>query len=162
MAARLGRSCTFDFEHPDVPNCLYKMKSGGMFVVTKYIRELSFNEYGLAPLLSDNHEWMYVNRRGKVVITGVAWMDNGADDFHDGLVRVVRAGKFGFSNRSGKIVVPAVYDGAFGFKNGVAEVCKGCSNECEDEHCAFVGGDWLRIDTAGRPIGKPNGIRTLP
>ena len=51
---------------------------------------------------------MYVSRKGKVVIWGVPVMDNGADSFHDGLVRIVRNGKYGFANRGGEVVIPAI------------------------------------------------------
>jgi hypothetical protein len=147
-----GRPCTFDFNRPDVPNCIYTGKLGST-VSSRYLRELVFDQFGLAPVYSHEEGWMYVNRRGRVVLSGVARMDNWADTFHDGLVRVVRNGKYGFANRKGTIVVPAAYDGALNFENGAAEVCNNCRcDERDSEHCALTGGQWSRIDTSGRVL----------
>lgn len=153
-----GRSCTFDFERPEVPNCIHERNSGQLFIAPRYIPELPFNDHGLAPVLSDTNEWMYVNRKGDVVVIGVVWMDNGPDGFHGGLARVLRNGKYGFVNRKGKLAIPAIYDGAFTFEGGTAVVCKGCRTKCDEskEHCSFVGGQWLSIDRRGRVLGSVN------
>jgi len=66
---------------------------------------------------------MYVSRTGRVVIIGVPSMDNGADTFHNGLVRVIRNKKYGFANRKGQIVIAAHYDGAMNFEQGKSKVC---------------------------------------
>ncbi len=82
-------------------------------------------------------------------------MDNGADWFHDGLVRFVKGGKYGFANSKGQVVVPPVYDGAMNFEQGRAEVCKGCKSRCADPLCEyhlFAGGQWFRIDTKGNVL----------
>lgn len=87
-------------------------------------------------------------------------MDNWADTFHDGLVRLVRKGKYAFANRSGQVVVPPIYDGAMQFDKGVAEVCKGCKSECASPDCEyhlFGGGEWFRINTKGAVLGRLNG-----
>ena len=100
---------------------------------------------------------MYVDRRGFVIVMGVAAMDNGADSFHDGLVRVVRNGNYGFANRRGHLVVPPIYDGAMNFERGRAIVCKGCQNKCagpECEHHSFVGGEWFQIDVKGTVVAR--------
>lgn len=100
---------------------------------------------------------MYVNRAGKVVVTCVPTMDNGPDSFHDGLVRVLRNGKYGFANRLGELAVPATYDGAMTFENGRAAVCKSCENKCADpecEHHSFVGGEWFQINTKGTVVER--------
>lgn len=100
---------------------------------------------------------MYVSRDGKVVVVGVASMDNAADSFHDGLVRVIRKGKYGFANRKGQLVVPAIYDGAMNFEKGQALVCKGCEIKAagpDSEHHFFAGGEWFRIDTKGVALSR--------
>ena len=99
---------------------------------------------------------MYVSRKGKVVIWGVPVMDNGADSFHDGLVRIVRNGKYGFANRGGEVVIPAIYDGAMNFQNGRAEVCKGCESSAtrDGKYHFFAGGEWLRINTNGTVLAR--------
>jgi WG containing repeat len=97
---------------------------------------------------------MYVSRSGKVVIKGVPVMDNGADSFHDGLVRIVRNGKYGFANRAGQVVIPTIYDGAMNFENGRAEVCKRCQISAEEEYHVFSGGDWFRINVKGAILAR--------
>jgi WG containing repeat len=147
-----GTSCLFDFERGEVPNCVLKRTTGDLFIAPQYLKDLEFDSHSLAAVLSPTEGWMYVNRKGKVIIRGVAVMDNGADTFHDGLVRFVRDKKYGFANRSGRIVIPPVYDGAMNFEKGNAEVCKGCHSKCveiECEYSVFSGGDWFLINTKG-------------
>jgi hypothetical protein len=80
---------------------------------------------------------MYVSRTGRVVISGVPSIDNWADSFHDGLVRVVRNKKYGFANRKGQIVISTNYDGALNFEKGKAKVCSRCESKCVDHDCEY-------------------------
>lgn len=141
--------CLFDYERGQVPDCIRKSKSGALFVAAQYLKELDFDRYGLAVVLSHQEGWMYVDRNGRVLITGVALMDNWADEFHDGLVRVVKNGKWGFANRRGRVVIAPIYDGAMNFENGRATVCRGCKSVGDGEHDYFSGGNWYEIDTKG-------------
>jgi hypothetical protein len=114
------------------------------------------------PFLSSGFVLGVVNRRGKVLISGVPVMDNGADSFHGGLVRIVKNGKYGFANRRGTGVIPPIYDGALNFENGRATVCKGCKTACAGPGCeyhSFVEGECFQIDTKGAILGllRPNG-----
>ena len=43
----------------------------------------------------------YLSREGQVILRGVPVMDNTADSFQDGLVRIVKNGKHGLANRGG-------------------------------------------------------------
>src|SRR4030065_2150550 len=127
----------------EVDNCIFSSKTGQLFIAPTYIKELSFEKHGLAVLYSSEDGWMYVNRKGRVVISGVAAMDNGADVFHEGLVRFSKNNKWGFADVKGNIIVPAVYDGALNFKDGSAKVCKGCVLTCVNKACEqhyFSGG----------------------
>jgi len=131
-----GSPCLFEFERGVVPDCIQKGKAGKLFVAPQYVKELDFDSGGLAPIRSEAppYGWMYVNRRGVVVIIGVPTWDNWADEFHDGLVRIVKSGKVGFANRKGDVVIPPIYDWAWPFENGVATVCNGCHlEECLGE-----------------------------
>ncbi|MHB8487198.1 MAG: WG repeat-containing protein [Candidatus Acidiferrales bacterium] len=121
------------------------------------MKELSFDADGLAVVESEKEGWMYVNRRGRVIITGVPVMDNWADSFHDGLVRIVRNGKYGFANRRGQIAIAPIYDGAMNFEKGRTAVCKGCKSKCVDPGCeyhVFAGGEWFRINTKGTVLTR--------
>jgi len=123
-------------------------------VSPKYLRELSFDKEGLAALRSDTLDWMYARRSGEIVITNVAPFDNGPDEFHDGMVRVIKHGKFGFADRSGKLRIPPKYDGAMPFDQGRALVCRHCRTQRDDskEHSLFVGGKWFTIDVDGQVL----------
>jgi hypothetical protein len=152
-----GTPCVFDFERGEIPNCVVASANGELIVASHVLKELRFDGHGLAAVLSPREGWMYVNRRGRVVITGVPVYDNWADSFHDELVRIVRDGKYGFANRSGQVVISPVYDGAMNFEKGRATVCKGCQDKCADrdcEHHFFAGGEWFRIDTKGTVLAR--------
>jgi hypothetical protein len=112
----------FDFERGEVPDCVRENSAGQLSIAAQYLSELTFDANGLAAVLSHEKGWMYVNRKGKVLIRGVVRMENGLDSFHNGLVRFVRNKKYGFANRKGQIVIPPVYDGALNFDNGVTKV----------------------------------------
>jgi hypothetical protein len=155
-----GAPCLFDAGRGPVPDCVRAGVTGDLFVASQYLKELSFDAHGLAPVYSQkNGGWMYVNRGGKVVISGVPGMDNWADDFHDGLVRILRNEKYGFANRRGRVVVQPIYDGAMNFEKGRAVVCNGCKSKCvgadsglarhDCEHHVFAGGEWFQIDAKG-------------
>jgi len=144
------------FEH--FPNCVRQDTKGNLSISSKYVKKLRFKENGLAEVYSSKRGWMYVNRKGGVVISGVAVMDNGADFFCDGLVRFSKDGKWGFADESGLVVVPPIYDGAMPFEKGIARVCKGCESKCAEpgcEHHVLAGGEWLCVNTKGKVITCP-------
>jgi WG containing repeat len=139
----------------EVDNCIKVSNNGQLFIVPQYLRQLSFGVNGLADIYSEEEGWMYVDRKGRVIISGVAEMDNGADVFHDGLVRFSKNNKWGFADVDGKVVVSAIYDGAMNFENGLAKVCNGCRSECAESNCehhVFTGGEWSYINTQGEIV----------
>jgi len=139
-------------------NCLERDTAGRLFVSRKLIKKLLFQENSLAEVYSPEHGWMYVNRKGQVIIQGVAAMDNGADRFNDGLVRFSTKGKWGFADVAGHAVIPPSYDGALNYDKGIARVCVGCKDACVDRNCEyhqFEGGKWLCLDTAGKEVNCP-------
>jgi hypothetical protein len=150
-------SCLFDFERGAVPDCIRQAADGKLFVSQQVLKLLQFDSYGLTPVLSAKEGWMYVSRTGRIVIIGVPRMDNGADSFHDGLVRVVRNKKYGFANRKGQIVISAHYDGAMNFEKGTAKVCIRCESKCVDRDCeyhVFAAGEWFQINTKGIVVAR--------
>ena len=48
---------------------------------------------------------VYVDRSGRIVTRDVGFKDNAPDEFHHGLVRIERDGKWGYADPSGRIVV---------------------------------------------------------
>ena len=148
-----GIPCLFDPERGEVPDCLHQSREGRLSVAPQIVKQLDFDAYGLAAVRSPEG-WMYVNRSGKVVVASVTVMDNGADSFHDGLVRIVRNGKYGFANRTGRIVIAPIYDGAMDFENGTATVCKSCESKPVGEYRMFSGGEWFQINTKGMVLRR--------
>ncbi len=141
-------------EFTEHPSCLEIRGTKELFVTQTNMKGLSFSR-GLAALYSKKYGWMYANRQGRIIIRGVMVMDNGPDDFHDGLVRYESGKKCGFANQLGKAVVLPQYDGCLNFKKGTARVCKGCHSECVDKACEnhdYQGGEWVCLNTAGKPV----------
>jgi hypothetical protein len=83
-------------------------------------------------------------------------MDNGANDFHHGLVRVRRDDKWGLADTKGKLVVPLRYDGMLDSAPNFGWVaCSGCHDVSDKsgEYHWFEGGKWLRLNARGKVIG---------
>jgi hypothetical protein len=125
-----------------------------------YLARLRYRD-GLASVMLFNgtdtrkYQWYYV-RRG-VIPVPVESMDNGPDYFEDGLARSRVGGKIGYIDRKLNLVIPATYDGAYPFRDGVAVVCTACTIEydrtvTEGERSWYVGGQWGRVDRRGRVV----------
>jgi hypothetical protein len=118
QAKRIGHSCTFQESAGEIesyPNCVLQDRQGNLFIAKEYVQKLKFNSYGLAAVWDDDdfrHKFMYVDRKGRAVIQGVPISDNWAEEFSDGLARIVIDEKCGFADRHGKIVIAPRYDGA--------------------------------------------------
>ena len=163
---------TCDFEHrgdiAPYPNCVFQDDQGNLFIAQKYVKELEFDSYGLAVVFHEvpsGHHFMYVNRQGRVVVKDVPGSDNWAEGFSDGLVTICVNKKCGFADRYGKIVIAPKYDGVSPFEHGYAEVCVGCREACAAtdppesrldvcEHHVMTGGDWFKINKAGRVVAR--------
>ena len=126
-----------------------------------YLARLRYDRDGLASVMLFNgtdtrkYQWYYV-RRG-VIPVPVESMDNGPDYFEDGLARSRVGGKIGYIDRKLNLVIPAMYDGAYPFKDGVAVVCTACTiaydrTVSEGERSWYEGGQWGRIDLRGRVV----------
>ncbi len=75
-------------------------------------------------------KYNYIDKQGNLI---GQWREL-PDDYHV----AVRKGKFGFINKNNKIVIPAKFDYAYDFKNGLAKV--------------QVNGKWTYINRKGEPI----------
>lgn len=143
------------------PACIVRVRNGLLFVPRKYLKQQEFNQYGLTALWVESFGPLYVNRKGRVVIRDVALIDNGPDDFHHGLVRVLRSGQYGYADPTGRIVVPVKYSCAINFKDQYSVigplVCVGCRIEKEGEYTACLDAKWFRTDLNGNltPVKSP-------
>jgi hypothetical protein len=125
--------------------------NGKPHVVAKYVRTLFASTRGRLTAAFLPTGWAYINHRGLVVVDNVAVMDNYANDFHRGLVRVTRNSKWGLADTHGRLVVPFKYDGMLDYQPGKGwEVCTGCRAASDGEHGWFEGGEWQLLDRSGR------------
>jgi len=114
-----------------------------------YLQTLDFKGQELISLPIGKH-FYYIHKSGKKMLT--LTYDNGADEFQDGLARTRVNGKIGFFNRNLEIVLPPIYDFAFPFHNGKAEICTGCKEKSDGENSMLDGGTWKKIDRNGLVI----------
>ena len=98
-------NCAPDPELIAVPPCAIQHIGGQTRIIQSHLTTRSLNKYGLAPAWIEGG-WTYVDRRGLVVVENVAIMDNWANEFHHGLVRVTHNDKWGLADTHGKQVVP--------------------------------------------------------
>ena len=144
--------CKVDKENlpHQIPACAVEPRQDGEYVPVKYLKKSKFNQYGLTDLYLDPGGWMYVNRKGRVVILNVAPGENSAIEFNHGLVILERDEKFGYADANGRIVIPIRYDGAaYSDEDPLPMVCTGCRIEHEDEHRLIQGGQWFTVDQSG-------------
>jgi hypothetical protein len=138
-----------DMDTPTMPACVVQSRNGVLLIPEKYWMHPAFNRYGLSAFTIESFGRVYINRSGRVVIRDVGLMDNGPDEFHHGLVRVNRDGKWGYADPSGTIVVAVKYSCAINSENIGPLVCVECHIEHQGEYQACLGGRWFRADTRG-------------
>jgi hypothetical protein len=165
-----GRPCLVDLDRDVVPDCIQE-SNGKLIIAPQYVKELRYDSSGLARVWSEvpPEAWMYVDRKGAVLVTGVPNVDNSPDDFSEGLVRTVVDDKYGFADRQGNIVIKPAFDWASPFQHGKAEVCIKCRKMCmvSDskmvdadsmpggcDHWTMVGGEWFKVNRKGRILSR--------
>jgi len=152
-------------EHPHgdmltFPDC-GKLVNGELQLMKKHLENMSFkkgteSDFGLTTVYADYPHVFYVSKEGKT--QRMYFFDMGADYFEDGLARYLNSeNKMGFVNTKLEVVIPAKYDYATFFQDGVAIVSIGSHSEKvsdheEEEHSHMVGGVWGAIDKKGKVI----------
>ena len=129
---------------PDKPNNLYTSS-----VDSNYLNTLDFKNRELVAVKLDG-KFYYINKEGKKMLT--LEYDGKADEFSDGLARTKVNGKVGFFNKNLEMVLKPMYDFAFPFHKGVAEICMGCKEQAEGDTSMLDGGTWKKIDREGLVI----------
>jgi hypothetical protein len=137
-----------------MPACVIQHRGDALYIPKKYWMYPKFNRYGLAGFIIMDFGRVYVNHTGKVVIRDVANYDNGVDEFHHGLVRIERDGKYGFADPKGRVVLAAQYICAMNYE-GVAgdfgpSVYVGGIVVSHGEHSWCEGGKWFKTDLQGK------------
>jgi len=116
------------------------------YVSPSYLEQLDFKGEELVSVFKNN-SFYYIRKDGKQMQTLI--YDNGPDPFSDGLARTRINGKVGFFNSNLEIVLKPIYDFAFPFHNGIAEICTGCKEKPAGEHMMLDGGKWQKINREG-------------
>ncbi len=75
--------------------------------------------------------------------------DNGPDYTSDGLFRIVKKGKIGYTDELGNIVINPQFNAALPFQNGMAAFCDGCNESSNGEHKIWEEGNWGFINKKG-------------
>ncbi len=125
----------------------YQTAEGKIVIDAKYILANEFSKYGIASVI-DDEGWAYINTKGEILVRPFIF-DNGPDYFSEGVARYQENGKFGFFDKKGNIVIPAKYDFALPFSEGMAVVSKGCVKQADGEHFSYIGGKWGYINKQG-------------
>lgn len=118
-------------------------------VDSSYLKKIDFKGEEMISVFKKN-SFYYIHKNGKEMET--LTYDNGADPFSDGLARTKINGKIGFFNSNLDIILKPIYDFAFPFYNGKAEICTGCKEKKVGEHSMLDGGKWQKIDRNGLVI----------
>jgi len=165
--------CTVDDEIVQLPRCSLTIEQGQLYLRSEFLKFLfpGRDKHLVGRAVEGENGYVYFNRCGRAVIRNVAMMDNGADYFQHGIVRVVRDGKWGLANQQGKLIVPLRFDGILPAADNQRRwaACTGCKTVTDawGEHSWFEGGTWFWIDTQGRvteqirPKHKTDGHRFL-
>jgi len=134
-------------------NCI-ESRAKDLRIGKAHLDHLHFAD-GLAAVFSKDYGWMYVNRTGAVIVSGVSSVDNGPDAFRDGFVRYEKNGKCGYATSRGDGAITPRFDGCMPFDKGKARVCTGCRREPVDangEYHELRGGEWFCIDSKGKRV----------
>jgi hypothetical protein len=167
-----NNDCTVDSELLQLPTCALETHNGRLYVSKAYL-PLFFSSAGttlkmgtrgnLASTLLPEGDWAYLNRTGLIVVRNVAMMDNGANEFHHGLVRVTKDSKWGLADSQGRTIVALTYDGMLDYEADTGWLaCTGCKYVKQGEYGYFQGGNWVRLDRSGKvrsPVEPPLATR---
>lgn len=133
-----------------LPSCPQNA-AGNLELPASHVRQLHFDLNGLAVvLLGSQHYYVRADGHSLPVLN----YDNGPDYFQEGLTRARIDGRIGYFNRQLQPAFAARFDWGLPFKEGVAEVCNGCTlaDPDADGHRAVVGGKWFVINPQGQVI----------
>jgi hypothetical protein len=143
------------FLHPFEENQIwgYRNTNGHVIIKPAYHVVFPFNQYGIAAV-ADDSGWVYINMNGKYILKPYI-VDNGPDNFSEGLARYVDNNRIGFMNESGAKIITATFDFVLPFSDGLAAFCVGCKQVSQDEYHRIEGGKWGYINKTGEIAVDP-------
>ena len=80
--------------------------------------------------------------------------DNGPDYLESGLFRIVKNGKIGYADQSGKIIIEPTFDCAYPFDGDFARVSDDCETIKDGEHSVWESENWYQITKNGNRVEK--------
>lgn len=96
-----------------------------------------------------------IDQKGNMLFQAYIY-DNGPDWLEEGLFRIIRNGKIGFADSTGRIIIKPQFECASQFSNGKAKVAYTCklSGDVNEEHRSMESDSWFFIDTQGNRINQ--------
>jgi hypothetical protein len=160
--------CAVDFELASLPDCAVSTREGRLYVHRGFVDDVfSGKDTGIAAhavrvgknRLAWTHlpadGWAYFDPTGLIVVQHVAMMDNGASDFHRGLVRVTSGDKWGLADVRGNMIAPLKYDGILEYESKRGWLaCEGCRTVHQGDYSWFTGGEWVWLASKGSVVSK--------
>jgi hypothetical protein len=128
----------------------YRDGTGRVVIPARFQIAGEFSRHGTAPV-ADETGWQVIDIAGRTLVRPFL-VDNGPDDFREGLARFQEGGLFGYFDERGRIVIPPRFEFAAAFSEGRAAFCSGCREIREGEHRRYAGGKWGFIDWQGREV----------
>lgn len=120
----------------------FDMCFSNLFTTFAYVADKRFQDMGMVAI-----------NRNKEVIFEAYIFDNGPDYVNEGLFRIMRNGKIGFADESGKVIIDALYSCAYPFENGKAKVALECETTTDElEHQTWESDQWFYIDRTGKKV----------
>lgn len=145
-----------DDKYDSVQLCGYLNQQGDT-LISKYEFQILFSETFLNfAFVYDaqkfGKEIVAINRDKKVVFEAFMY-DNGPDYLSEGLFRIKQNGKIGFANEKGEIIIPAIYECAYPFEEGIAKVSMRCETVTDGfEHFGWESKEWFFINQKGQKV----------
>jgi len=130
----------------------YRNARGKVVVPPRFTVGMEFGSKGVAAVVL-GRSFGYIDCKGRFFET--LSVDNGPDDFHEGLVRIRDKGRVGYANLAGQVVISPRFEDADGFCRGVARVGEQCRTRSDGEHRITECRGTRYIDTRGRFVPEP-------
>jgi hypothetical protein len=159
-AAASAAESLFPFEDHATHLWGYENARGAVVITPQFSVAGDFSSQGIAAV-ADESGWKYIDRKGTILIRPFVF-DNGPDPFQEGLARFKEAGRFGFFDESGGVVISPRFDFAAPFSDGLAAFRQGCREHSQGEHSSYEGGKWGFIDRRGIVVVPPQFEKARP
>lgn len=143
-------------------NGLWGFRDGRGQIVIEPGFQAAYDFRGQIAAVAVAEGWRFIDRGGHILDIRPFMTDNGPDDYAEGLARFVKDGRIGFLNEEGRAVIPAQFDFAAPFSEGLAAFCIGCRKITEGEHASMKGGRWGFINVLGEMAIKPDYEEAAP